>query len=98
VATFADGSVELEVGQRFSLTCDDPSPGDTARVGVTYQGLCGDVKVGDELLLDDGRLSLEVTGVKAGTIETRVVIGGTLSNNKGINIPGATLSIPALTD
>ncbi len=98
VGTFADGSVELEEGQRFSLTCDDPSPGDTARVGVTYQGLCGDVKVGDELLLDDGRLSLEVTGVKAGTIETRVVIGGTLSNNKGINIPGATLSIPALTD
>src|SRR5690606_29141126 len=98
VGTFADGSVELEVGQAFTLTCDDPSPGDSARVGVTYQGLCGDVKVGDELLLDDGRLALEVTAVKAGNIETRVDIGGTLSNNKGINIPGAMLSIPALTD
>jgi len=98
VATFADGSVELEEGQHFALTCNDDSPGDATRVGVTYTGLCGDVKVGDELLLDDGRLSLEVTGVKTGTIETRVVLGGTLSNNKGINIPGATLSIPALTD
>ncbi len=98
VATFADGSVELEEGQQFALTCNDDSPGDATRVGVTYTGLCGDVKVGDELLLDDGRLSLEVTGVKTGTIETRVVLGGTLSNNKGINIPGATLSIPALTD
>jgi pyruvate kinase len=98
VGVFADGAVELEEGQEFSLTCDDPSPGDAQRVGVTYEGLCGDVKVGDVLLLDDGRLSVEVTAVKRGVVTTRVLVGGRLSNNKGINIPGAQLSIPALTD
>src|SRR5690606_8680650 len=90
--------VTLEPGEKFALTCDDPSPGDGERVGVTYKGLCNDVKIGDVLLLDDGRLSLEVKGVKAGVIDTVVIIGGTLSNSKGINIPGADLSLPALTD
>ena len=98
VGTFADGRVELAEGAPFALTCDDPSPGDETRVGVTYQGLCNDVKMGDILLLDDGRLTLEVKGVKNGTIDTIVVSGGVLSNNKGINIPGAHLSLPALTD
>ena len=54
--------------------------------------------MGDALLLDDGRLALEVTGLKHQTIQTKVTLGGVLSNNKGINIPGADLSIPALTD
>ena len=98
VATFADGQVELEEGQRFDLTCADASPGDSERVGVTYTQLCRDVKPGDTLLLDDGRLSLKVSEVIGETIQTEVVIGGTLSNNKGINIPGADLSIPALTE
>ncbi len=98
IATFADGEVVLEPGATFKLTCDDDSPGDVERVGVTYKNLCQDVKGGATLLLDDGRLRLEVTGIHAGTIETRVVLGGVLSNNKGINIPGADLSIPALTD
>lgn len=98
VAKFADGQVELEPGQRFDLTCGDSSPGTSERVGVTYPALCRDVKPGDSLLLDDGRLSLNVTEVTGETIQTEVVIGGTLSNNKGINIPGADLSIPALTE
>ncbi|HZJ09734.1 MAG TPA: pyruvate kinase, partial [Trueperaceae bacterium] len=98
VATFAEGRVELATGAPFALTCDDASPGDETRVGVTYVGLCNDVKLGDVLLLDDGRLTLEVKGVKAGVIDTVVVSGGSLSNNKGINIPGAHLSLPALTD
>ena len=96
--TFEDGRVDLTAGQPFSLTCGDPSPGDTERVGVTYENLYADVKKGDALLLDDGRLALEVTGVEGRTIHTEVTLGGTLSNNKGINIPGADLSIPALTD
>jgi pyruvate kinase len=96
--TFAEGRVLLEVGKRFRLSCDDDSPGDQDRVGVTYKGLCSDVKVGDTLLLDDGRLALQVTAIKGRVIETEVTLGGVLSNNKGINIPGADLSIPALTD
>ena len=97
-ATFAEGKVRLEEGAAFALTCDDDSPGDATRVGVTYTNLCNDVQQGDTLLLDDGRLALEVTQVENATIHTRVTLGGTLSNNKGINIPGADLSIPALTE
>lgn len=95
---FADGKVTLEPGATFTLTCDDDAPGDEHRVGVTYSGLCEDVKPNDTLLLDDGRLSLRVVRVEQSAIVTEVVIGGVLSNNKGINIPDADLSIPALTD
>ena len=98
IATFAEGEVTLEPDASFKLTCDDDSPGDVERVGVTYKNLCQDVKGGDSLLLDDGRLRLEVTAIRGATIHTKVVLGGVLSNNKGINIPGADLSIPALTD
>ena len=98
VGTFAEGRVALEAGQPFSLTCDDDGPGDERRVGVTYRSLHNDLKIGDPLLLDDGRLALRVTAIKGATIETEVTLGGVLSNNKGINIPGADLSIPALTD
>lgn len=97
-ATFANGRVMLSEGQTFNLTCDDNSPGDENRVGVTYTNLYNDVKTGDSLLLDDGRLALEVVGVRGKSIETKVILGGVLSNNKGINIPEADLSIPALTD
>ena len=98
IATFEDDSVDLSEGDSFNLTCDDSSPGDKSRVGVTYTNLYNDVRAGDDLLLDDGRLALKVKGLKGQTIETEVTLGGTLSNNKGINIPGADLSIPALTD
>ena len=94
---FAEGEVELRQGDTFALTCGDDRPGDRSRVGVSYAGLYNDVKVGDLLLVDDGRLSFKITDIKGETIETEVVIGGLLSNNKGINIPGADLSIPALT-
>ncbi len=98
IATFEEGKVVLEPGDTFDLTCGDDSPGNRERVGVTYKDLHSDVKMGDVLLLDDGRLSLRVTAVKDETIQTEVTLGGTLSNNKGINIPGADLSLPALTD
>lgn len=98
VGTFADKQVTLVVGAPFALTCDDATPGDAHRVGVTYAGLCHDVKPGDALLLDDGRLALKVEAVQGAVIRTVVTHGGVLSNNKGINIPDADLSIPALTD
>lgn len=97
-ATFAEGKITLKEGQTFKLTCDDDSPGDETRVGVTYTNLCSDVAEGDSLLLDDGRLALKVRSIQDSTIITTVILGGVLSNNKGINIPEAELSIPALTD
>jgi pyruvate kinase len=98
VGRFQEGEVSLQAGDPFTLDCGSHAPGDSTRVGVTYGGLADDVKEGDTLLLDDGRLSLRVTEVRGSHIETEVVVGGVLSNNKGINIPDADLSIPALTD
>ncbi|MEM7708025.1 MAG: pyruvate kinase [Pseudomonadota bacterium] len=95
---FADGPVNLTEGNTFRLTCDDDSPGDENRVGVTYPGLARDTKAGETLLLADGRLELEVTEVQGETLVTRVVRGGPLSNNKGINVPGSDLKIPALSE
>lgn len=99
-ATFAEGKIKLIEGKTFQLTCADNSPGNVTRVGVTYQNLYQDVQVNDELLLDDGRLKLGVTSVDNNrqVITTKVTLGGILSNNKGINIPNADLSIPALTE
>lgn len=98
VERFEDGEIILTEGESFALTCDDDSPGNEQRVGITYKDLAADVRGGDRLLLDDGRLELEVTDVQNETINTVVRVGGVLSNNKGINIPDANLSIPALTD
>jgi len=99
VGRFAEGKVVLRAGQSFVLTTNDVV-GDEQRVSVSYKGLVGDVAPGQLLLLDDGRLRLRVERVDhaAGEIHTVVELGGELSDHKGINIPGADLSIPAMTD
>jgi pyruvate kinase len=90
--------VTLEPGARFTVDCASDAPGDAERVGVSYKGLARDVEAGDTLLLDDGRLVLRVVEVRGSAIHSEVEVGGELSNNKGINIPDADLSIPALTE
>ncbi len=97
VGRFVTGSTELEPGADFTLTTREV-PGTDEMVSTTYKGLPGDVKPGDVLLLDDGLLSLEVIEKSDTDVETRVLIGGTLKNNKGINLPGVKVSAPALTD
>jgi pyruvate kinase len=94
---FKEDAVELKVGQKFIIT-SDPYEGDDTKVSTTYRGLPLDVSAGQVLLLDDGNISLEIDEVRGNDIHTTVKVGGRLSNNKGINIPGADLSIPALTD
>ncbi|HTI48353.1 MAG TPA: pyruvate kinase [Casimicrobiaceae bacterium] len=96
IGKFAEGKVELKPGQRFILDaeCDQ---GDAARVGLDYKELVHDVGPGSVLLLDDGLIKLDVETVDGPRIITRVVLGGTLSNNKGINRMGGGLSAPALT-
>ena len=99
VARFQDGRVELNEGARFALDAAlDEAAGDGTQVGLTYADLPQDVAPGDVLLLDDGRLVLEVVEVRGQRIETTVVVGGTLSNNKGINRQGGGLSAPAITE
>lgn len=96
---FAQKSVELERGAKFALDADlDPDAGDQTQVGITYKALVSDSKPGDVLLLDDGRIVLEVDEVQGNRINTTVRVGGTLSDNKGINRQGGGLSAPAITD
>ncbi|RIH92794.1 pyruvate kinase [Meiothermus granaticius] len=94
---FKEGAVELAQGQKFIIT-SEPVEGDETRVSTTYRGLPADLEAGQVLLLDDGNIRLRVDEVRGNDIHTTVLIGGRLSNNKGINIPGADLSLPALTD
>src|SRR5947209_4891437 len=86
VRRFTEGAVELEPGADFCITTRDV-PGNDQIVGTTYGGLPLDVKCGDMLLLDDGLLQLEVSEVDNTDVHCRVLVGGTLKNNKGINLP-----------
>ncbi|WP_148254956.1 pyruvate kinase [Aidingimonas lacisalsi] len=99
IARFADGTVELDEGQPFVLDVAlDADAGDATRVGCDYKQLADDLQAGDVLLLDDGRLVLQVDRIDGTAVHTTVMVGGTLSNNKGINKQGGGLSAAALTD
>ena len=91
------GVVHLEDGATFTITTEPLREGDAQRVGCTYTGLANDVKAGDTLLLDDGYLNLQVERVAGTDIITRVIKGGALKNGKGIIVPGAAISAPALS-
>jgi pyruvate kinase len=97
LGTFAAGSVTLVPGAAFTITTDDVD-GDVDRVGTTYKGLVGDVSAGDRILVDDGRLVLDVVEVTGTDVTTSVVVGGPVSDHKGMNIPGAALTVPALSE
>ncbi|MFA5702136.1 MAG: pyruvate kinase [Advenella sp.] len=98
IARFINGHVTLQAGQPFVLSNIHPHNAGTAHiVGIDYPALVTDCQPGDELLLDDGRVVLEITGIEGQEVHTRVVTGGSLSNNKGINRKGGGLSAPSLT-
>ena len=94
---FKEDKIELVKGQTFTITTEDIL-GDQDICSTTYKGLPGDVKVGDMLLIDDGRLSLRATKVDGQKVVTEVEIGGPCSNNKGINLPGVAVNVPALSE
>jgi pyruvate kinase len=96
IGKFAAGKVELAPGAQFVLDAECEL-GDGNRVGLDYREFVNDVAPGSVLLLDDGLIKLDVESVEGPRIVTRVVLGGTLSNNKGINRLGGGLSAPALT-
>ena len=97
VGKFAAGKTMLENGQPFVLDASRTEPGDNGGVGLDYKELPRDVKPGDTLLLNDGLLVLKVDAVRGAAVHTTVVMGGELSNNKGINKQGGGLTAPALT-
>lgn len=92
---FAQGPVTLTPGQEFTIT-GEQVPGDASAASTTYPGLAGDVRPGTSILVDDGRVMLEVTGVDGPRVRTRVVVGGRVSDHKGLNLPGVRVSVPAL--
>jgi pyruvate kinase len=96
VGKFREGQINLRSGEKFVLDAEREM-GDEAGVGLDYKNLPRDVRTGDTLLLDDGRIVLGVSGVRGARINTIVEQGGILSNNKGINRKGGGLTAPALT-
>ena len=99
IAKFTDGAVFLREGDKFTLDAAlGENDGTQEVVGLTYNDLSNDVSKGDYLLLDDGRLELQVTKIDGLKIHTKVVLGGELSNSKGINLRGGGLSAPAITE
>jgi pyruvate kinase len=99
IAKFKDTKVWLDEGQEFALDINlDIDAGDTKEVGITYEPLAQEVKSGSRLLLDDGRIVLDVVKTDGKRIDCTVQVGGYLSNNKGINLKGGGLSAAALTE
>ncbi|WP_296829556.1 pyruvate kinase [Thiomicrospira sp.] len=99
IAKFKNGPIELEDGAQFALdNAVGNEAGNQQEVGLTYKNLPYDVKAGDLLLLDDGRIVMQVNQVVGERVECTVTVGGTLSNNKGINLMGGGLSASALTE
>ena len=94
---FENGPHELMRGDIFTITTDDIA-GDKSRVSTTYKGLPGDCKAGDLILIDDGKVTVQVIEVKGSDVITKVIEPGFVSNNKGINLPGVAVSVPAMSE
>ena len=97
LARFKDGPHELARGDIFTITTEEVE-GTKERCGTTYKGLAGDCKPGDRILIDDGKVAVEVIEVNGNDVITRVTQPGFVSNNKGINLPGVAVSVPALSE
>lgn len=97
LGTFEAGPYELEAGDLFEITIDD-IVGNASRCSTTYKGLPSDVRPGDQLLIDDGKIALRAMNVTKKSVFTEVEIGGFISNSKGINLPGVAVNVPALSD
>jgi pyruvate kinase len=94
---FSSGPHELSRGDTFTITTDDIA-GTKDKVSTTYKGLPGDCKAGDAIMIDDGKVSVQVVQVKGNDVITKVIQPGMVSNNKGINLPGVAVSLPALSE
>jgi pyruvate kinase len=97
LARFENGPHTLARGDIFTITTDE-IPGTKERVGTTYKGLPGDCKAGDRILIDDGKVTVEVIEVKGNDVVTKCIEPGAVSNNKGINLPGVAVSVPAMSE
>lgn len=90
--------VSLVAGQTFTLTTDKSVVGNQERVAVTYPGLTEDLKVGNRVLIDDGLIAMEVKDIKGTDVICTVLNNGDLGENKGVNLPGVSIQLPALAE
>jgi pyruvate kinase len=95
---FTEGPVLLERGDLFTITVESDAGGDRQACGTTYKGLAADVSSGELILVDDGKVTLEVTEVDGPRVHTVVIEGGMVSDHKGLNLPGVAVSVPALSE
>ncbi|MCB5907182.1 pyruvate kinase [Streptomyces pinistramenti] len=95
---FREGPVLLERGDEFTITVEPAVEGDRQLCGTTYEGLAADVTTGERILVDDGKVTLEVTGIDGPRVRTLVIEGGMVSDHKGLNLPGVAVSVPALSE
>ena len=94
---FKNGPHDLAKGDIFVITTEDIE-GTKERVGTTYKGLPGDCRTGDKIMIDDGKVTVEVIEVKGNDVVTKVIQPGAVSNSKGINLPGVAVSVPAMSE
>lgn len=97
VGVFKDSQIELVKGQRFTFD-QEAAEGTNERVSTTYKTIHQDVRPGDQILLDDGKMEVKVVAVEMDRVETEVITGGILKNKKGMNLPDVTISLPPLTE
>ncbi|QOL15006.1 pyruvate kinase PykF [Dickeya dianthicola] len=90
--------VSLTAGQTFTFTTDQSVVGNKERVAVTYAGFASDLNIGDTVLVDDGLIGMEVTEVKGAEVICKVLNNGDLGENKGVNLPGVSIQLPALAE
>ncbi|MFI9231993.1 pyruvate kinase [Streptomyces rimosus] len=95
---FREGPVLLERDDAFTITVRPGVEGDRHCCGTTYEGLADDVTPGERVLVDDGKVTLQVTGVRGTEVHTKVIEGGMVSDHKGLNLPGVAVSVPALSE
>jgi pyruvate kinase len=97
VGKIEGGKARLEAGNEVIIAVKSDQPGNAQRFSCSYDGLPDDVSLGDPVLINDGAIRLEVIGIEATEVRARVIVGGIVSDHKGINLPGTPVSIPALT-
>jgi pyruvate kinase len=97
LGNFKEGSSRIQPGQAFTITTREVA-GNNEIASTTYEGLPGDVSAGDQILIDDGKVRLRVTEVDGTEVHTQVVVGGRISDHKGINLPGVPVSVPAMSE
>jgi pyruvate kinase len=97
VGKIEGGKARLEAGNEVIIAVKSDQPGNAQRFSCSYDGLPDDVSLGDPVLINDGAIRLEVIGIEATEVRARVIVGGIISDHKGINLPGTPVSIPALT-